>query len=134
LQEKRKEDGLAPLQLQPDHFYATSLIAKSPQVTRWRKVYAKASPRVQEQMEKGLKDVGDLLGNLFSMHADANMHWKNGRKWSELNPADGAEHGYSVDDVVTMQKNEARVEKIVNDEIEKVINDAIKEEPARHRP
>jgi hypothetical protein len=68
-------------------------------------------------MREALKRIGDLPGNLFSMRGDANVKWKNDRMWSELNPAGGAEYGYTAAQVKAMQAREAEVVKMVEDAI-----------------
>jgi hypothetical protein len=114
---KLKKEGQATPQLHPDHFYPTSRIAKSAAMTRWMKVYAKASPAKQEEMRKALQRIGDLPRNLFSMRGDANVKWKKDKMWSELDPAGSAEYGYKAEDVKAMRDLEAEVVQIVEKEI-----------------
>jgi hypothetical protein len=120
---KAKKGGQKAPKLHPDHFYPTSRIAKSAAMTRWMEVYAKASATEKELMRKGLKNIGDLPDNLFSMRGDANTGWKKDRMWSELNAAEGAKYGYTAQQVKEMQAREAevvkKVEAAIQAEVEK---------------
>jgi hypothetical protein len=98
----------------PDHFYATSRIAQSKAMTEWMEVYAKAPPALRDRMREALRAIGDSPENLFTMRSDANEHWKGARRWNDLNPADGARYGYSIDDVKKMQAMESRIEATID--------------------
>jgi hypothetical protein len=100
--------------LHPDHFYPTSRIAKSAAMTRWMEVYAKASAAEKELMRKGLKNIGDLPDNLFSMRGDANTEWKKDQLWSELSPAGGVKYGYTEPQVRAMKDRETEIVKKVD--------------------
>jgi len=83
-------------------------------------MFAKASPRLQDEIEKALCDLGDIKENLVPMRWDANEHMKRARLWEHISFAEASDYGYLPEHVQKMQERSIEMQGKILKKIEEL--------------